>query len=466
MKCFSFAVFWGCACVLAARAAEPDFAAAHQEVIANLRAFVRTDTMNPPGNETRGAQFLAALLDKEGIAAEILTRDPARGNLVARLKGSGRKKPLLLMGHIDTVGVERNKWTVDPLAAEIKDGWLLGRGAADDKCMTTVCLEVFMLLKRLNVPLDRDVIFVAEADEESGSAGIRHLVDHEWDKIACEFALNEGGGILEENDRVRYVAVATTEKVPRTLFVAAQGVSGHGSRPRPDNAVLHLATAVAKIGAWQPPMRLNDTTRAFFTRLAKISPPDEAWLFTRFSDPVVGTDVQEIFRKTEKYFGYNSMLRTSISPTVLKAGFKFNVIPADALATLDVRALPDEDMSAFVKALERLVADPAVTITPAESALWPATPPSGLDTEMFAALERAQRVVFPGAVVLPTMTTGATDSAYLRAKGVHAYGLGTVFIEQDGGNRAHGNDERVQLAGIKPFLEFVYRSVVDVAATK
>jgi acetylornithine deacetylase/succinyl-diaminopimelate desuccinylase-like protein len=448
-------------------AATPDFDAAHQETIATLRNFVRVDTSNPPGNETRGAQFLKTILDQAGIPAELLGADPARLSLVARLKGSGKKKPIVIMGHLDVVGVERDKWTVDPFEGVFKDGYLYGRGASDDKCMTTVCLEVMLLLKRLNVPLDRDVIFVAEADEESTGKGINYLIDKQWDKIDCEFALNEGGSIIEENGKIKYVGVSTAEKVPRSLFLSAQGISGHGSKPRPDNAIVHLANAITKIsGGWQPPVRLNDTTRVYFERLAKVSSPEDAWLFTHFNDPVVGPQVQEILRVSEKYLYENSALRTSISPTVIKGGFRVNVIPGDALATLDVRALPDEDMDAFIKLVEHVIADPAITVTPSGFNNFPATAPSGLNNEMFAALERAQAAVYPGSVVIPTMSVGATDSAFLRAKGVQAYGLGTVSNPVTGGNRAHGNDERVNLAGIRTFLEFVYLAVTGVAAAR
>ena len=450
-----------------ARAAAPDFAAAHQEVIEHLKQFVSIDTSNPPGNETKAAEFLKAFLDKEGIPSEIVALDPKRGSLIARLKGSGKKQPILLLGHTDVVGVEREKWDTDPFVPVIKDGWLYARGAADDKCMTTVCLEIMLLLKRSNVALDRDVIFVAEAGEEGTSQfGIDFLVEKHWDKIACEYALNEGGALLEDEGEVRYLNVATTEKVPRTIFLSAKGVSGHASRPRPDNPIAHLATAIAKISEWQPPLRLNDTTRAYFQRLATISPPEEAWMFTHFDDPVVGPQVQEIFRKAEKYLGFNSTLRTSISPTVIKGGFRTNVIPGDALATLDVRALPDEDMDAFVKTLEHLINDPAVSVTRAGGLERPTSPPSRLDNEMFRALERAQAALYPNAVTIPSMSVGATDSAQLRAKGVQAYGLGTVSGLSGGGSRAHGNNERVNLAGIRPFIELMYRAVTDVAAAK
>ncbi|MEO7597858.1 MAG: M20/M25/M40 family metallo-hydrolase, partial [Opitutus sp.] len=288
-----------------------------------------------------------------------------------------------------------------------------------------------------------------------------------WEKIECEFALNEGGAIIEENGQVKYISVATAEKVPRSLLMASKGLSGHGSRPRPDNALVHLAAAIAKIsGAWQPPYRLNETTRVYFERLAKISAPEEAWLFTHFEDPTVGAQVQEIFRVSEKYLFENSVLRTSVSPTVIKSGFRYNVIPGDGLATLDVRALPDEDMTEFIKLLDAVVNDPAITITPSVYNNFPATPPSSLKTEMFAALERAQQKVFPGKVVIPSMQTGATDSAFMRAKGVQAYGLGAPNDPATGGSRAHGNDERVSVTGIRTFLEFVYEATVDVAGAK
>jgi acetylornithine deacetylase/succinyl-diaminopimelate desuccinylase-like protein len=369
------------------------------------------------------------------------------------------------MGHTDVVGVEREKWTVDPFAGVIKDGFLYGRGAIDDKGMTVACLQVLVLLKRAGVALDRDVIFLAEAGEESSTrVGINYLVQHHWEKIACEYALNEGGGFREENGRVKFLAVASTEKVPRTLILRAKGTSGHGSRPRLDNAIVRLSAAVAKVGAWQPPARLNETTRTYFSRLAEISSPEQAAMFRNIEDPVLGPKIQEKLRATD--ISRNSMLRTSISPTIIKGGFRGNVIPGDAEATLDVRALPDEDMEAFMSTLRSIIDDPNVEVIPqwGEDAR-PVTPPSRLDTEMFQALERAQKKLFPGAITLPTMLTGATDSAQLRAKGVQCYGLGTIATEEDA-NRIHGNDERISLAGLRQYLEFLYAVVADVAGAK
>ncbi len=442
----------------------PDLDVAHREIVSTLKDFIRLKTFSPPGNETEAAKFLQAILERDGIASEILEKEAGRGNLIARIKGTGKKRPIILMGHLDTVGVEREKWSLEPFEAIEKDGYLYGRGATDNKTSTTVFIEVIRLLHRLKVPLDRDLIFVGEAAEETAAAlGIEFLVEKHWDKIAAEFALNEGGITLEENGRVKYVAVSAAEKVPRRIILSAAGVSGHGSRPRPDNAIVHVAAAVGKLGAWQPPLRLNAITRAYFQRLAAVSEPGEAWLFTHLEDPTVGAQAQEIIRRTN--FLQNSMLRTSISPTIIKGGFQSNVIPADASATLDVRALPDEDMPAFIALMRQVVDDPAVDLTMMGGKLRPATAPSPITSELFAALERAQKKVFPGAVTLPQMDAFATDSAQLREKGVQAYGISPVTTADDNA-RMHGNDERIKLAPIKDYFELVWTTVMDVAGAK
>ncbi len=446
-------------------AATPDFETAHRQNVTNLQRLVQIDTTNPPGNESKAATFLKMILDREGIPSEIVEKVRGRGNLIARLKGNGKKKPLLLMGHTDVVGVEREKWTVEPFAGVIQGDYLYGRGVSDDKGMTMTCVQVMLLLKRAGVALDRDVILLAEAGEESSTGlGINFVIQQHWEKIACEFALNEGGGFRLENGEVKFLAVSPTEKVPRTLLLRAKGTSGHGSKPRLDNPIVHLSAAVAKVGAWQPPMRLNDTTREYFKRLATISSPEKAQWFSHIEDPAQSAAIQETLRAQD--ISRNSMLRTSISPNIIKGGFRGNVIPGDAEATLDVRALPDEDMEAFLSTLRAIIDDPAVEIIKqwGEDAR-PVTPPSPLDSEMFRALERGQQRMFPKAITLPTMLTGATDSAQLRAKGVQCYGLGSLATEEDA-NRIHGNDERLSISGLRKFLEYLYGVVVDVAAAK
>lgn len=439
----------------------PDFSKAHQEALKFLADLVRIDTSNPPGNEARAAEYIKGVLAAEGIPAQIYESAPGRGNLVARLKGSGKKKALLLMGHLDVVGVERDKWSMDPFAALIKDGYLYGRGSHDDKAMDAANLEVLLLLHRLKVPLDRDVILIAEAGEEGTTQfGIDYMVANHWETIDCEYALNEGGGAPEENGRVLYVGVSTAEKVPRGIILKARGTSGHGSAPRVDNAVAHLAAAVTKVANWEAPMRLNETTRRFFEQLAKISSPEKAELYAHVIDPAVQ---QKLHEREPAYY---SMLRTSLVPTIIRGGFRANVIPAEAEARFDVRALPDENMDALKAELTKLINDPAVEIVDAETSnARPATAPSGLNTEAFKALERAQQKIFPGVQTIPIMQVGATDSSELRAKGVQAYGIGSPMSGEDQ-RRIHGNDERINIAGFGKFVEFLYTATVEIAGTK
>jgi acetylornithine deacetylase/succinyl-diaminopimelate desuccinylase-like protein len=435
--------------------------AARAETIRFLTDLVKIDTSNPPGNEVKAANYIKSVLDKEGIPSEIFESAPRRGNLVARIKGNGSKRPLMLMGHLDVVGVERDKWTVDPFAAIIKGGYLYGRGSHDDKAMDAANLEVFLQLYRRKIPLDRDVILLAEAGEEGTTQyGIDYMVAQHWDKIDCEYVLNEGGAIHEVNGNVDYAAVGTTEKAPRGMMLVARGSSGHASMPRLDNPIEHLGMAVGKLLAWQPPMRLNETTKEYFSRLAKISSAEDAYLYTHLEEP----EVQQ--KLAESHITQSSMLRTSIAPTIIKGGFRINVIPADAEATLDVRALPDENIDELMAMLRKVIDDPEVEVVRGDKANdRPAGAPSSIHSEMFQALERAQAKVFPEAVTLPEMGTGATDSAQLRAKGVQAYGIGTLTTDDDA-LRVHGNDERVWLAGEGKFVEYLYAAVVDVAASK
>ncbi len=449
------------ALALAQPTAHPSLDAAQSKAEAArfLSDLVRIDTQDPPGNESKVAHYLEGVLREEGIPSEILETVPGRASIVARLKGNGSKRPLLLMGHEDVVPVERVHWTVDPFAGAVKDGILYGRGASDDKAMVAANLEVFLQLKRMNIPLTRDVIFLSEASEEMSSpAGMKTIVDRYWDKIECEFALNEGGGSLLENSKVKYMGVATAEKLPRGATLQASGSSGHGSVPRVDNAVVHLAEAVAKAGTWETPSRLNETTREFFQRLATISPPDEAAWYRNVLDPKVQAELRV---KKPQYY---SMLRTSVVPTMLKAGLKTNVIPPTAEATLDIRALPDEDLPKFREKLAEVINDPQVKVVAEDSSLsMPPAPASSLHTEMFAALERAQKEVEPNSITLPVMTTGATDSSFLRVKGVQAYGIG--LPKTDAENRTvHGNDERIEIDQLGTFVRYIFSAVTLVAA--
>ncbi len=435
------------------------------EILEKYSALLRIDTSNPPGNETKAAAYLKNVLEREGFQTKSFALDATRANLVTRLKGNGSKRPLLMMGHTDVVGVQRGKWTVDPFVAVRKDGYVYGRGTNDDKDIVTACLMVMLLLKRMNVQLDRDVIFLAEAGEEGTThVGIDFMVNQHWSEIDAEYAITEGGGGVARNGQPRFVSITTTEKVSRGAKLIAHGTAGHGSVPRPDNAVSHLAMAVGALAAWQPPMRLNDTTRAYFERLATISAPAEAFRYNHVADAAKSAGIQSYFAANE--LQHNSILRTSVVPTMLNAGFRSNVIPSEAEATLDIRALPDEDMPKFFAEMKRVINDAGVEIVPVKGGR-PAGKPSSMNTDMFRAMENAAKKTYPGAITLPAMLTGATDMAQLRAKGVSAYGFGPLIDEKDrSANGAHSDDERLEETALYKMVEFVWNAVIEVAAAK
>ena len=240
----------------------------------HFQALVQIDSTDPPGNETKVVEYVKKVLDAEGIPSVLVAKDPARANLIARLKGNGSKRPLLIMGHSDTVQVDASKWTFPPFSATRNGGWVYGRGTLDDKSDLIADLMTMVLLKRSNVPLDRDVIFVSEAGEEASTGpGIEYLVAEHWTEIDAEICLAESGGVHRRGGKALYATVETTEKQPKPVRLVVTGPAGHGSRPLRNNAVVHLASAVEKIAAWEPPTRFNDTTRNYFEKLANVSAP-------------------------------------------------------------------------------------------------------------------------------------------------------------------------------------------------
>lgn len=448
-----------------AQVPQVDWKKYNEETLRHYRALLQIDTSNPPGNETKAVEYLKKVLEADAIPVNVFALEPDRANLVARIKGNGKKRPILVMGHTDVVGVQREKWPVDPFGAVLKDGYVWGRGTVDNKNSVVANLMLMLVLKRLNLPLDRDVIFLAESGEEGNSrVGINYMAREHFGEIDAEYAIAEGGSITLEEGREKVVGIATTEKIPRGVRLIANGTSGHGSRPRTDNAVVHLAAAVGKVGTWQTPMRLNDTTRTYFERLATISPPERAARYNGLTNPEKSVAIQAYLAEHEP--GHYSVLRTSVAPTILKAGFRLNVIPSEAEATVDIRALPDEDMTRFYEEMKRVIDDPAVRIV-ANANPRPAAPPSRLDTEMFAALERVAKRLYPGSTTLPTMLTGATDMAQLRSKGMQCYGIGPASTEQDRTNfGAHSDVERLLESSIYKFVEFTWQAVLEVAGAK
>ena len=442
-----------------------DWKSQRADILRHFRALVQIDTSNPPGNERKVVDYLRSVLDKEGIPSQTFALDPNRPNLVARLKGNGSRRPLLMLAHTDVVPVQRDKWLMDPFGAVVKDGYIWGRGTTDDKDKLTAILMTLLLVKRAGLPLDRDLIFLAESAEEADSTGvgIQFMVDNHFDAIDAEFAITEGPGATIEGGHVTVVQITTSEKVARRVRLVASGTSGHGSIPRIDNAVTHLAAAVEKIGTWQTPMRLNDTTRTYFEKRAAISPPDLAARYRSLVYPNEATAAATRYLAEFEPAHY-SMVRTSIVPTMLAAGVAPNVIPSTAEATIDIRALPDEDMPAFLKEMGRVINDPAVAIVPLP-AIRPVTSPSSIDSVMYRALERAASQVYPGSTTLPSMLPAGTDMAQLRAKGIHAYGIGPAMTNEDFAQHGwHSDVERLSEESLYQFVEFVWTAVSGVVS--
>jgi acetylornithine deacetylase/succinyl-diaminopimelate desuccinylase-like protein len=434
------------------------------EALEHYRALVQIDTT--AGRETLAVDYLKKVLESEGIPTSTFALDPNRANLVARLKGNGSKRPLLILAHTDVVGVERDKWPVDPFGAVMKDGYIWGRGSKDDKPVLAANLITMLMLKRLGVQLDRDVIFLAESGEEADLAGvgINFMVREHFAEIDAEFAMTEGGGATIEGARVTRVNIGTAEKLPARVRLVASGTAGHGSAPRMDNALIHLGAAVERVGRWETPMRLNDTTRTYFETLATISSPDRAAIYKALLDAKSAASAQKFLR--EHAPAEYSMLRTSVVPTMLRAGLGANVIPSEAEATLDIRALPDENIDRFYAEMAKVIADPAVKIVPLPRTR-PPSPASRLDTEMYRVMERVAKTMYPGATVLPSMSTGASDQAQLRAKGIQSYGIGPASTESDAVNYpAHGDVERLAESSLYPFVQYVWHVVTEVAAHK
>jgi acetylornithine deacetylase/succinyl-diaminopimelate desuccinylase-like protein len=441
----------------------PDWAKINDEAMRHFQALVQIDSTDPPGNETKVVEYVKKVLEAEGIPATLVARDPARANLIARLKGNGSKKPLLIMGHSDTVRVDAAKWTYPPFSATRQGGYVYGRGTLDDKSDLMAAMMTMVVLKRFNVPLDRDVIFVSESGEEASTGpGIEYLVNEHWSEIEAEICLAESGGVHRRNGKALYATVETTEKQPRAARLVVKGPAGHGSRPLRTNAVVHLARAVDKIATWEPPTRFNDTTRNYFEKLANVSSPEEAARYKGLFDSQTAPAVREYLAENEP--GLYSTLHTSISPNIIQAGYQVNVIPSEAEATLDIRALPDENISAFYEMMRKVINDPTVEIVPDSRNQRPGAAPSRIDSDAFHSIEATYKKIY-GVPTLPYMSTGATDMAFLRAKGVQCYGVGAMTDEEDAGKGfgAHSDQERILEEAVYKHVQFFWEAVNSIA---
>jgi acetylornithine deacetylase/succinyl-diaminopimelate desuccinylase-like protein len=443
----------------------PDWQSAVGETISRLQAIIRFDTTNPPGNELPLALYLESALRDEGIDTTLFKPEENRAVLIGRIRGNGSKRPVILLAHMDVVGVERERWSFDPFAGEIRDGYLYGRGAIDDKGMLAANLMTMLLLKRALMEgeaLSRDVVFVATPDEEAGGEwGMGWLVKHHPGVLDAEFALNEGGRTRIVERGRRYLAVQSAEKVSHVVTVTAHGSAGHAAIPLPDNAIFRLGRALESLSLYAEPVMLTEITRKFFAQLAEIWPNqvEKQAMIDLVSSDLKRAEAGAQVLSTIPVF--NAVLRNGISPTVLEGGKQFNVIPASAGATLNVRTLPGHSIDKVVNRLRAIVSEPDVTIEITQRG--EEAPPSDPGSEMFAAIADAAHELDPTMAVVPYLSTGVTDSARLRLLGVKAYGVLPFPMLQADEERMHGHDERVPLESLHFGTRLIFGAISRIA---
>ena len=450
-----------------ASAHSADTAALSREALVWLAQLIQINTTNPPGNEQAAAKYIAGILGKEGITPELLEVAPGRSAVVARLRSSAISDPsraLLLVAHMDVVGAERARWSVDPFGAVMKDGYIYGRGALDDKSMLAANLATFLALKRGNARLNRDVIFLTTTDEEAGGeAGIKTLIARNWDKFAAGYAINEGGEVVAKNGKVQYVAVQASEKVSINVAVIAKGPAGHASIPTKDNAVVHLAAAVAKIGTYSAPVRFTAVVRRYFEGLAAVSDDEIAKWLRSVESADRGEHAQRVISETNPEWG--AMMHDTIAPTMLSGGVRANVIPGEARATLNIRLLPGDTIDVLLGALTKLVSDPQVRFEVQPNAGL-AAPNSSLESDFYGVINKVASQDFGGVPVLPYQSPWATDSSQLRLHNVQAYGLWPFPVTDADLKRMHGDDERLPVASFNKGIEVLLHIVSEFAVTK
>jgi len=445
---------------------KPDWSSAEAETVARLQAIIRFDTTNPPGNELALARYLESTLAGEGIETMLVEPATNRAQLIARIRGSGAKRPVMLLAHMDVVSVERNRWTHDPFAGDVADGYLYGRGAIDDKGMLAANLMTVLLLKRMLVKsaakLERDVVFLATSDEEAGGEwGMGWLVNHHPETLDVEYALNEGGRTRIIEGGRAYLAVQSAEKVSHVVTVTAHGTAGHAAIPLRDNAIFRLGRALEQLSRYAEPVMLTEVTQLFFSRLAEIWPnaiEKKAMLDLVHGKGAASESGAEILTQIPVF---NAVLRNGISPTVVDGGKQFNVIPDSAGAVMNVRTLPGQSIDSVVDRMRAAVNVPGVTLDITHRG--EEAPASDPGSEMFNAIAESAHEIDPTIAVVPYLSTGVTDSARLRRLGVKAYGILPFPMVQADEERMHGNDERVPLASLHFGTRLIYGAIERIA---
>ncbi len=422
-----------------------------------LAEYLRVNTTNPPGNEILGARFLKSILDREGIESQILDTTelgPNRANFYARLRGNGSKRAIALVHHIDVVPVNPASWSVDAFSGAVKDGYIWGRGAIDMKSNGVAQLMAMIAMKRSGVPLNRDIVFIGNADEELGSMGAIVFVQRHPDLLRdVEYLITEGAdNVLDSAGMVVYFGVGVAEKRTFWQRLTVNGVPSHGSRPTKLNPVPRLVTALYKISQYESPLRVTPGVDKFFRDIARTYPqPQRAWL----SDVKVALENPRAREWILSDVSWNAVLRNTISLTGLTGSNKTNVIPGVATGEIDVRLLPDQDTTEFLRTLQQIVGDTAVHFTHLGNTKSPLESP--IDTDLFRAIERAAHDREPGAFVTTPMETAATDRPTYRKLGITTYGFSPFKIPRAEIQRGmHGNDERLSVDNVGYGVRFFY----------
>ena len=451
------------AAIIAAPHAVPaDTLTAPQQLVFDIfKELVEIDTTTATGDTARAADAMAARLKAAGFPdadVQVFKPAPRKGNLVARLRGTGAKKPVLLLAHIDVVPAKRDDWSVDPFTLLEQDGYFYGRGTIDDKFMATAFVANLIRYREEGYKPDRDIILALETDEEildADGLGINWLLRNHRDLIDAEFALNEGGGVGLKAGRPIRNSVQTSEKVSLSYRLEVRNRGGHSSVPTADNAIYRLAEALVRLSKFSFPFHLNDTTRAYFERIAQFegdqTAADIRSVISSHPDPAALSLV-----RLSANPAYNAQLRTTCVATMLEGGQAFNALPQVARATVNCRILPGEPVDEVMATLERVVADDHVSVTRIDEPVLSA--PSALQADVLGAIEKLTGEFWPGAAVVPTMSAGATDGSYLRNAGIPTYGHSGLAVDVDD-SRIHGKDERVLVKSFFDGQDYLYRLV-------
>jgi len=445
---------WSLLLVLAAAVPPPAEQKLAREIFQEL---IQIDTTEANGSTTRAAEAIAKRLRAAGWGKDeiqVFGPSPKKGNLVARLRGTGKRKPIILLGHLDVVAARRDDWSMDPFKLTEKDGYYYGRGTEDMKSLVSLWVATLIRFKKDGYKPDRDLILALTADEENGPEnGVVWLLKNHRPLIEAAYALNEGGGGEIKDGRHRANDVQASEKQYLSYKLEVRNKGGHSSLPERDNAIVRLADALGKVHRHEFPARLNPVTRAYFQRMAALETGAVAADMKAIAAEDKALDPAAVARLSAITF-YNSRLRTTCVPTLIEGGHAENALPQRATATVNCRALPDEVPAELQRALVTVINDPAVKIEPVKPP--DGGPPSPLLPELMTAIERVTGELWPGVVVLPVMQPGATDGRFLRAAGIPCYGVSGLFRDVTD-IRAHGKDERIPVKSFQESQEFVYR---------